>query len=289
MRLSSRLLLCHLTFGSGLSTLNLCRLQEDGLCKVAAEATDIEVCASGYWQVAPKGPYQCVDGMIMPLASLDAVTSLQKHPQQYSHSSASDTVSYTSSTLSVPEGLSTAKPASLSHPGETGNSYCGKTPLSVHEDNYGIVSYTNGGRMASVYVASDTDKFRCEIKPPADGMYVAVWTRYDRKLIAQPQPKNCGEIIHLTNPKTGVSSDALVLDRCQSCVGVGHQTSDKTTADNWVNGATVDLSVKLWNKLYNNAPFAVYDIVYSGPVYGGSDSGFPDELINPYCLPKDYP
>jgi hypothetical protein len=290
MRLSSRLLLSHLTFGSCLSTLNSCSLQENGLCRVAAEATDTEVCASGYWQVTPKGPYQCVDGMIKPLASLDAVTSLQNDSQRCSHSSASDTMSYTSSTLSIPEGLSTAEPSSISYLGETGNSHCEKTPLPpVHEDDYGKVSYTYGGKMASVYIASDTDAFHCEIKPPADGMYVAVWTRYDPKLTEQPKPKNCGEMIHLTNPKTGVSSDALVLDRCQSCVGVGHQASDNTTADNWVNGATIDLSVKLWNKLYNNAPLTVYDIVYSGPVYGGSDSGSPDKLINPYCLPKDHP
>ena len=140
--------------------------------------------------------------------------------------------------------------------------------------------------MASVYVASDNDKFRCDIKPPADGMYVAVWTRYDHALTAQPKPKNCGEMIHLTNPKTGVSSDAMVIDRCASCVGVGHQISDNSTADNFANGATIDLSVKLWNKLYNNAAYAVYDIEYSGPVYGGSESGSPDALVNPYCLPK---
>jgi hypothetical protein len=289
MRLSSRLLLFHLTFGSCLSTLNSCRFEENGQCRVAAEATDTEVCASGYWQVKPRGSYQCVDGTMLPLASLDEATSPQKGSQRYPHSSASDTVSYTSFTLSTPEGSSTATPSSISHLGETGNSYCEKKPLTVHEDDYGIVSYTNGGRMASAYVASDTDLLHCEIKPPADGMYVAVWTRYDPKLIEQPQPKNCGEMIHLTNPKTGVSADALVLDRCQSCVGVGHQVSDQTTADNWVNGATIDLSVNLWNKLYNNAPLAVYDIVYSGPVYGGSDSGPPDELVNPYCLPKDHP
>jgi hypothetical protein len=291
MCLLSRLLPLHLVFGSCLSTLIICTPPEEGQCRLAAEATDAEVCASGYWQVIPKGSYQCVDGKMMPLTSSDTGPSLQKDPEQCLEANIAGTSPYVSSAPSVPGGSSTVEPSPVSRPGETGNSYCEEKPLTSNEDEYGIVSYTNGGRMASVYVASDTDIFRCEIKPPADGMYVAVWTRYDPmlRLTSQPKPKNCGETIHVTNPKTGVGSDALVLDRCQSCVGVGHQISDTTTADNYANGATVDLSVKLWNKLFNNAPYTVYDIVYSGPVYGGSDSGSPDELVNPYCLPKDEP
>lgn len=76
--------------------------------------------------------------------------------------------------------------------------------------------------MASVYHALKADVFRCELEVPADGLYVAVRTRYDPSLIAQPKPKNCGKILHLKNPKTGASSDAVVLVRCQSCVGVDY-------------------------------------------------------------------
>lgn len=139
--------------------------------------------------------------------------------------------------------------------------------------------------MASVYFASKTATFRCEIEPPADELYVAVWTRYDPLLIAQPKPKNCGEILHLENPKTGASSDAVVLDRCQSCVGVDRHVSDPTTPDSLVNGATIDLSLKLWNKLYGGAEQSVYDVIYNGPTFGGSDSGEPDKLENPFCAP----
>ena len=146
--------------------------------------------------------------------------------------------------------------------------------------------------MASVYIASDDAAFRCDVKPPDDGLYVAVWTRFDPnldKVGSQPQPKNCGQILHLTNPKTGVSSHAMVIDRCQSCVGVGHQASDHNTPDNLVNGATIDLSVALWEKLYPGAPYEVYDIVYDGPLYGGSDDGPPDSLANPYCVKQMCP
>lgn len=143
--------------------------------------------------------------------------------------------------------------------------------------------------MASVYIASNEAAFRCDLEPPADGLYVAVWTRFNPELPSQPMPKNCGEILHLTNPKTGASSHAMVLDRCQSCVGVGHQASDHSTPDNLVNGATIDLSVALWNKLFDGAPHEVYDIVYDGLVYGGSNDGPPDKLVNPYCVKQMCP
>jgi hypothetical protein len=287
MRLVLRLLWIHLTFASCLSTLDSCLTEEEGTCRVATTVTDVEVCASGYWQVKPKGPYQCANGTMVPLASRETVTSLQTSLAHHSDWSASKPLSYTSQMTGIFTETPAAKQSSMPQPGDTGNSICQAVPVPAHEDDHGIASYTKGGRMASVYVASDTDAFRCEIEPPADGMYVAVWTRYDPKLPSQPKPKNCGEIVHLTNPKTGVSSDALVLDRCQSCVGVDHQASDPSTCDDWVNGATIDLSVRLWNLLYDSAAYAVYDIDYDGPVYGGSDDGPPDGLTSLYCLPND--
>jgi len=279
MRSFLPLLPFHFTFGLCLSLLKPCNIQEEGVCKPTVEAMDAEVCASGYWQTMPTGSYRCVDGTMSPLTSIDTA-------EYCPNGSNSDTMSSQSSAPGPSQERPTAEPSSSSHVGETGRSRCIGKPVSTGEDPYGTISYKVGGKMASVYVASDSAHFRCDIKPPADGMYVAVWTRYDNALTGQPQPKNCGKTIHLTNPKTGVSSDAMVIDRCASCVGVGHQISDNSTADNFANGATIDLSLKLWNKLYNNAPQAVYDIDYSGPIYGGSESGPPDELIGPYCLPE---
>ncbi|KAM0714158.1 hypothetical protein Q7P37_010307 [Cladosporium fusiforme] len=143
--------------------------------------------------------------------------------------------------------------------------------------------------MASMYIASRNDAFRCDLPPPADELYVAVWTRYDPELTSQPKPRNCGEIVHLENPKTGASSDAMVIDRCQSCVGVDHQASDPTTLDLLVNGATIDLSVNLWKKLYGEAQGSVYDVLYNGSVYGGSHDGEPDKLVNPLCTMENNP
>ena len=44
---------------------------------------------------------------------------------------------------------------------------------------------------------------------------------------------------HATKPRTGVGSCAVVLDKRQSCVGVGHQISDRTTAGYFANGAII--------------------------------------------------
>lgn len=83
---------------------------------------------------------------------------------------------------------------------------------------------------------------------------------------------------------TNRNASAIVIDRRQSCVGVGHQASDPTTPDNWVNGATIDLSEALFNYLYDGAEAGVYDIEHDSPIYGGSDNGDPDVLESPYCL-----
>ncbi|TIA33346.1 hypothetical protein D6C78_07612 [Aureobasidium pullulans] len=142
------------------------------------------------------------------------------------------------------------------------------------EDAYGIKSYSPNGKMASVYDADSTSTFRCDnISYPPDGYYVAFWTPYDNSLASegrsQPAPVNCGRDINFTNPLTGVSAVAVVLDRCASCVGVGNQLNDPTTDQSLVNGATVDLSRGLWNKIYDNAAGSVYDILYEGkPLQG---------------------
>lgn len=87
---------------------------------------------------------------------------------------------------------------------------------------------------------------------------------------------------------TNRNASAIVIDRCQSCVGVGHQASDPTTPDNWVNGATIDVSEALFNPicLYDGAEAGVYDIEHDNvsPIYGGSDNGDPDVLESPCCL-----
>lgn len=142
--------------------------------------------------------------------------------------------------------------------------------------------------MASTY-PPDAYIFRCNefAEPDVTKYYVAVWTRYDPRLTAQPVPKNCNQSIQLTNPHNGKKATAKVIDRCPSCVGVDHQTSDPTMPDSFVNGATVDLSPSLFKYLYDQAPDGVYDIEYDGPVYGGSYDGSPDQLTTPNCgLPQ---
>jgi hypothetical protein len=150
-----------------------------------------------------------------------------------------------STVLTTKDSAADSPPHPSTGPGTTGNAICSNSSVPRYEDDYVRASYTPGGAMASVYHASKDDVFRCELEPPADELYVAVWTRYDPSLIAQPKPKNCGKTLHLENPKTGASSDAIVLDRCQSCVGVDHQVSDPTTPDSLVNGATGDCSIGL--------------------------------------------
>ena len=136
--------------------------------------------------------------------------------------------------------------------------------------------------MASVYYPGKP-VFRCDIQPPASNYFVAVWTRYVPDQESQPQPKNCNEWLTLENPKNGRTATALVIDRCASCVGVGHQMSDLTVSDSFVNGATIDLSPDLFRYLYEGAHEGVYDITYNGSIYGGSWDGDPDDLKDPLC------
>jgi len=259
------------------AALDLCPTNKEGQCRAELEGGFVQICASGHWQLVPKGSYICFDGEMFPMSMETSGAALSGASHHSSPQTECRNASGTKDSAVHPS------PSSSMNAGITGHAFCNAISVPRHEDDYYRASYTPGGTMASVYFASKTDKFSCEIEPPADELYVAVWTRYNPSLIEQPKPKNCGEILHLKNPKTGASSDAVVLDRCQSCVGVGHQVSDLTTPDSLVNGATIDLSLKLWKKLYGEAEPSVYDVVYSGPTYGGSDSGDPDKLENPFC------
>lgn len=269
--------LIHFAVVNCFSVRDLCPISEEGQCRDRLERSSVEICASGTWQPVLKGSYTCSGGEMIP-------SKISPPEAQLSGTIGSSIWRTTCSTAFHTQNSAADSSMYLSRgSGITGHAVCSKSSVSSYEDDYGRASYTPGSTMASVYSASKADTFRCELEPPDDELYVAVWTRYDSSLIAQPKPKNCGEILHLTNPKTGASSDAVVLDRCQSCVGVDHQVSDPTTPDSLVNGATIDLSDNLWKKLYGEAKGSVYDIIYSGPIYGGSDSGDPDELVNPYC------
>ncbi|KAI6808341.1 hypothetical protein KC342_g18636 [Hortaea werneckii] len=238
----------------------------EGVCRRESSSV-VYVCASGYWQMVndPYMQYQCAE-----------------------HETAgSEGLSSTSAASSSEATLQTSNPSPLTAQGETGatgNSFCTGNQLLARSDTYGKATYQTGSKMASVY---DPDPFnavfRCDLSPPQDGFYVAMWTRYDPNLVSQPQPRNCGDRLTVRNPTTGKSQDAMVIDRCASCVGVDHQTSDPTTPDNLVNGATIDLSPALWNLLFDGAPFSVYDIDYDGETYAGSLDGEPDALVDPSC------
>ncbi|KAH0405520.1 hypothetical protein KCU89_g62, partial [Aureobasidium melanogenum] len=137
------------------------------------------------------------------------------------------------------------------------------------QDSYGIRFYTSEGKLASVYDADSNSVFRCDdLTYPSNGYYVAFYTPYNSTLAiegkSQPAPAKCGQYVDFKNPLTGVSATALVLDRCASCIGVGGQLNDPSTDQSLVNGATVDFSRALWNKIYNNAPNNVYDVQYAG-------------------------
>lgn len=141
--------------------------------------------------------------------------------------------------------------------------------------------------MASVYTP-DQYIFRCNQVPQPDVQkyYVAVWTRYNSSLVSQLMPKNCNQTLLVKSSMNGKSASAKVVDRCASCVGIHHQTSHPNTR--YVNSATIDLSPALFRYLFNVenavASGGVYDVEYSGPVYGGSWDGEPDPLDNPICV-----
>lgn len=234
----------------------------EGTCR-AVSAGKIQRYASGYWQNIDPGIFQCVNGSL--IVGTTSSTEAGASPATQSR-------------------LSTSAATESSAKGRVGAFECMHTPVPVRSDPYGVASYTPGGRMASTYKPG-AYIFRCNefAQPDVPKYYVAVWTRYDPSLTAQPMPQNCNQSMQLTNPHNGRTATAKVIDRCQSCVGVDHQTSDPTTPDSLVNGATVDLSPALFKYLYNEAPDGVYDVEYDGPVYSGSLDGPPDKLDAPNC------
>ena len=239
-----------------LATAESCALSSEGNCRAAGETT-AEICASGEWQALPIGSYECVDGEMRIAAEVYAGSS-------------SKTLSFKSQS-STSSGITTqTQVPAASYQSLTGNALCTGTEQHERHDKSGSATYAIDGKMASVYFASQDSPFRCDIAPPDDGYYVAFWTQYNGQPEAsQPPPINCNETITLRNPKLNRVATAKVIDRCASCVGVGHQTGDSTTADCLVNGATIDLSKKLWNYLYDKASPSVYDIEYSGDPYLG--------------------
>lgn len=124
--------------------------------------------------------------------------------------------------------------------------------------------------MSSYYQADATSTFRCDgVAYPSNGYFAAVWTQYEAGLPSQPAPLNCGDMLTITNPVNGKIADVLIIDRCQSCVGVGNDPNDPTTPLDLVNGATIDLGPPVWNYLFDGADPDVFDIEYSGnPITG---------------------
>lgn len=126
--------------------------------------------------------------------------------------------------------------------------------------------------MASMYEADRSSIFRCSnVLYPSDEFFVALWTQFDPSLIgtSQPAPLNCGQRINLRNARNGIVANATVIDRCASCVGVGFDPRDSTLDLGLVNGATIDLSPKLWAHLYKDLDPGVYDIEYGEPPLAG--------------------
>ena len=229
----------------------------------ACESMDggYRVCASSYWQSIPTSEFSCQSGRIVPLTVDDSATN--------------STISYSTSSFTAPSGLPSGSMAvtqkASSIVGRTGYSACVEERAATpREDEYGKASYLVGGRMASMYEAEHNASFRCDIPAPDNDFYVALWTQWSSDLVdsSQPAPLNCGEYLTITNPKLGISADAMVLDRCASCVGVEHQMRDPTTDLSLVNGATIDLSTELWKYLFKTGG-SVYDVEYNGSVYAG--------------------
>lgn len=284
---------------------------QEGRCRELSGR--VQVCASGYWQEVNMRGYSCKDGLFLPnfpSSSIDSPSVLVGPPVQTSRqvedgsgSSSTETLHHISTTSSVGSSStvlasslqsvssstsdppsSTSVPPRKSSPDkeDVGYWYCnGKKPPTREEKSF-TACYTLGGSMASVYYP-EQPVFSCDIQPPSSNYFVAVWTRFVQGQQKQPQPKNCNEWLAIENPRNGRSATALVIDRCASCVGVGHQLSDSNVSDSYVNGATIDLSPALFSFLYEGAVEGVFDVVYNGSIYGGSWDGEPDALTDPDC------
>lgn len=255
------------------ATITMAQTDCEGTCRGADSGDEYLLCASRRWHVMSANGYSCVSGSLVPPMNTPA--------QVFSFSSAqpSDgTFVVAGSNLEAVKQSDVPLLTSRKHDGALGSSTTFSqadptllpTTWKSSRDSFGIKSYAIDGKMASVYDATQESTFRCtDIEYPSNGYYVAFWTQYDSTLISQPEPVNCGQYMNFTNPLTGVSASALVLDRCASCVGVGKQLNDPTTSQGLVNGATVDMSRALWNRIYSGAPGDVYDILYSGrPLLG---------------------
>lgn len=257
--------------------------------------------------------YSCKEGLFLPnvrSSSSDSPSVLVGPPVQTSRqtgdepgSSSTETSRHFSTTSSIGLGStavasslqlaftstsdlapSTSVPPRKSLPDkeDVGHWYCKGTKPPPREDEAFTALYAFGSSMASVYYP-ERPVFSCDIQPPSSNYFAAVWTRYVQSQQKQPQPKNCNEWLKVENPKNGRSATALVIDRCASCVGVGHQLSDSSVSDSYVNGATIDLSPALFSFLYEGAVEGVFDVVYNGSIYGGSWDGEPDALTDPDC------
>ena len=224
-----------------------CDSSLEGRCRPADE-DNVEICASQKWQPVAKGIYDCVEGtwqLNVPSSSLE-------------------------SPLSRSTALTADNENRDGYQRLTGNAVCSGIDIAERKDMHGTATYSKNGKMASVYLASTSSVFRCDSSPPPNSYYVAFWTPYNGQADAsQPQPLNCNKTITVRNPRLDRIATAKVIDRCASCVGVGFQTTDPTTPECLVNGATIDMSLALWNYLFNNAAPSVYDVEYSGDVHAG--------------------
>ena len=276
-----------------------CTFGQAGLCRMTSNPDYVEICGSGKWTVMPRGTFVCENGGLVPAgpSSTLALSQLSENALQPATSGGS----YTSNLLEGPTASATHS-ASTPYDGpsdrdvepmRTGNSVClpGSHSNRVRIDQWGLATYNS--TMASVYDAAPGAAFRCNLSPPSNDFYVAVWTPPNGEQGSQPQPLNCGNYLGLTNPLTGKNTVARVIDRCASCVGLNRQTNDPSTPDCLVNGATVDLSRSLWNYLFDHAEGTVYNIEYNGTEYGGScnvsQCTLPSPLTSPDCVSSSCP
>ena len=284
--------------------------RQEGQCRELSG--DVQVCASGYWQDTKMDGYSCRDGMISPNAlpyHSDLASVIVGPPVQMTRQNENNHPTTVQTSPQVPMSIEVESTSLTSGPsvqdtrvsiggstlttslpqqnpsigtGDVGHWYCnGEKPPTRNNASF-MASYALGGSMASVYFPLEP-VFSCNIQPPASNYFVAVWTRFVPGQQSQPKPKNCNDWLSLENPKNGRAATALVIDRCASCVGVGHQMSDSTVSDTLVNGATIDLSPELFSYLYEGAVEGVFDVLYNGSIYGGSWDGDPDDLKNPSC------
>lgn len=247
----------------------------EGTCQESGNNDNYLLCGSQMWHSMPSNGYLCVSGVLVPPVNEQTIDPGLKSTQINTQIVSTQTMApadeqsslplYSSGVFEAPSSpITSSKIQSMFVP----------QAWKPSRDTYGTRSYTVGGKMASVYDAESTSTFRCDgLSYPPDGYYVAFYTRYENTLEvekkSQPEPVNCGQYVSFTNPMTGVSATAMVLDRCASCIGVGGQLNDPNTDQSLVNGATVDFGRALWNKIYNNAPDNVYDVQYVGEVLQG--------------------